>query len=69
MTILALVSSGRSDLDSSSPTKLERPGSAAAAIFSIVALPPSPAALKAVVRTVMIFLPAGACTVSMALPA
>ena len=39
------------------------------AIFSIAALPPSPAALNPVVRTVMTFLPAGACTVWMALPA
>ena len=42
--IFAEVSSGRSLLATSSPTKLERPGSAAAAAFSIGALPPSPAA-------------------------
>jgi hypothetical protein len=33
MMILAEVSSGRSDFDSSSPTKPERPGSAVAAAF------------------------------------
>ena len=70
ITILALVSSGRSDLDRASLANFEVPGSAAAAIFSIAALPPSAAAAKAVVRTVMTFLaPLGACKVSVALPA
>ena len=54
--IFADVSSGRSLFATSSPTKLERPGSAAAAAFSIPALPPSPAAAKVEVRTVMTFL-------------
>ena len=67
--ILAEVSSGRSDLDSSSPTKFESPGSAAAATFSTGAEPPSPAALKAVVRTVMTFLASVERTVWIALPA
>ena len=55
--ILALVSSGRSDLAISAPTKLDRPASPVAATASIVPEPPSVAALsKAVPRTVMTFL-------------
>ena len=49
----AEVSSGRSDFDSSSPTNEEMPGSAGAVAASIGALPPSPAAGKVEVRTVM----------------
>src|ERR1700735_4018988 len=56
MMILADVSSGRSDLDNSSPTQPDTPGSAAAAAASIGADPPSPVAWKAAVRTVMTFL-------------
>ena len=67
--ILAEVSSGRSLLATSSPTKLERPGSAAAAAFSTEALPPSPAAAKVEVRTVMTFLASFDFTVWIALPA
>jgi hypothetical protein len=48
--IFADVSSGRSLFATSSPTKLERPGSAAEAAFSTAALPPSPAAAKVEVR-------------------
>ena len=69
-TILAEVSSGRSDLDKAALTKLDRPGSAAAATGSIAALPPSALALSKVdVRTVMIFFASLDCTVAMALPA
>jgi hypothetical protein len=53
--ILAEVSSGRSLLATSSPTKVDRPGSAAAATLSTAALPPSPVAAKVEVRTVMTF--------------
>ena len=69
MTIFAEVSSGRSDFDSSSPMNFEVPGSAAAATFLIVAEPVCSAALKAVLRTLITFLPVPACTVWMALPA
>ena len=69
MMILAEVSSGRSLFDSSSPTKDEMPGSAAAATFSTGAEPPSPAAWKAEVRTVMTFLASFDFTVWIALPA
>jgi hypothetical protein len=44
MMIFAEVSSGRSDLASSSPLKAERPGSAAALIGSIGAEPSAPVA-------------------------
>ena len=55
--ILAAVSSGRSDLASSSLLKDERRrASTAPATVSIGAAPPSPVAAKAVVRTVMTFL-------------
>ena len=52
-----MVSSGRSDFASASPTKLDTPGSAAAATGSIgAAAPPSPVAANEAVRTVaMIF--------------
>ena len=69
MMILAEVSSGRSDFDSSSPTKIERPGSAAGATFSIGAEPPSPVAWKVEVRTVITFFASVDCTVCIALPA
>ena len=67
--IFADVSSGRSLFATSSPTKLERPGSAAAVAFSTGALPPSPAAAKVEVRTVMTFLASLDFTVWIALPA
>ena len=69
MTIFAEVSSGRSDFDKSSPTNFEVPGSEAVATFSMSAEPVCSAGLKAVVRTLITFLPAPACTVWMALPA
>jgi hypothetical protein len=68
MMILAAVSSGRSDLDSSSPTKPEMPGGRRRA-GSIGAVPPSPAAWKAAVRTVMTFLASASAPSAMALPA
>ncbi|MGY4297857.1 hypothetical protein ACVWXN_005952 [Bradyrhizobium sp. i1.4.4] len=67
--ILAEVSSGRSLFATSSPTKDDRPGSAAAATLSTDALPPSTAAAKVEVRTVMTFLASFDFTVWMALPA
>ena len=69
MTILAEVSSGRSDFDSSAFSKVERPAAAGREIFSIGAEPLSPAAGKDVARTVMTFLASPDCTVWMALPA
>src|SRR3954462_3046654 len=69
MMILAEVSSGRSDLDSSSPTNDEMPGSAAAVAFSTDAEPPSPVAWNVEVRTVMTFLASFDFTVWIALPA
>ena len=67
---LALVSSGRSLLLASRPTKSEPPLGAPASIFSTVPEPPSAAALsKPVVRTVMTFLASFDLTVAMALPA
>jgi hypothetical protein len=66
----ALVNSGRSDLESSSPTNLETPASGAAGTGSIVALPPSAAAASnAVPRTVITLIGSGDCTVAIALPA
>ena len=53
MMIFAEVSSGRSDFDNSSPTKDDTPGSAAGVAASIGAEPPSGAAAKEAVRTVM----------------
>jgi hypothetical protein len=64
----ALVNSGRSDLESSSPTNLETPASGAAGTGSITALPPS-AASNAVPRTVITLIGSGDCTVVIALPA
>jgi hypothetical protein len=55
MMIFAEVSSGRSDFASASPTKLDTPGSAAAATGSIGAvLLPALVAAKEAVRTVAI---------------
>ena len=66
----ALVNSGRSDLESSSPTNLETPASGAAGTGSIAALPPSAAAASnAVPRTVITLIGSGDCTVAIALPA
>jgi hypothetical protein len=66
----AEVSSGRSDFDSSWPTKLARPVSPAAAAVSIAADPPVAAvASKAVGRTVMTLILSADCTVASALPA
>ena len=66
---MAEVSSGRSDFASSSPTKDEMPGPAAAVAFSTEAEPPSPAAWKAEVRTVTTFFASFDFTVWIALPA
>ncbi len=66
---LAEPSSGRSDLATSSPLKLDRPGSAAADTASTGALPVISAALNEAVRTVSTFLASADCTVWMALPA
>ena len=69
MMILAEVSSGRSDFESSSPTKPERPGSAAAVTGSIGAEPPAPVAWNAAVRTVITRFGSDERTVCTALPA
>ena len=69
MMIRAEVSSGRSDWAISSPLKVDMPGSSAAFTVSMAAEPPSAAAGKAAVRTVITFLASVACTVWMALPA
>ncbi|NRP21930.1 hypothetical protein LPJGGPFB_05189 [Ensifer adhaerens] len=69
MMILAEVSSGRSDDDSASATKVDRPGLAAAAIVSTEAAPPSEAEANEAVRTVITRLASLVCTVWMALPA
>jgi hypothetical protein len=67
---LALVSSGRSLLAISAPTKLERPASPAPLTASTLALPPLASALaKAVARTVTTSLASLDSTVAMALPA
>ena len=68
--ILAAVSSGRSLLVTSRPTKLLLPESAAGATVSTAALPPlAAAASKPVVRTVITFTLSALCTMAMALPA
>jgi hypothetical protein len=67
--ILAAVSSGRSLLASSEPTKRLSPLSATAAMDSMAALPPWPAASKPVVRTVITFVASVLLTVAIALPA
>ncbi len=68
--ILAAVSSGRSFLVTSRPTKLLLPLSPAAASCSTWALPPVVAAAsKPVPRTVMTLILSPLCTVAMALPA
>jgi hypothetical protein len=70
MMILAEVSSGRSDFDNSSPTKPDRPGSAAAATASIGAdEAPGPVAWNVAVRTVITRFFSVERTVWMALPA
>ena len=69
MMILAEVSSGRSVSESLFSTKVDRPGLAAAATVSTGAEPPSGAAWKEAVRTVITFLASLDCTVWMALPA
>ncbi|MDT4888972.1 hypothetical protein FQZ97_1256120 [compost metagenome] len=69
-TILAAVSSGRSDLASDSKTKAEVPASVTVPTASMAAEPPSAAAAsKPVPRTVITFTAAEDCTVAMALPA
>ncbi|MDT4859047.1 hypothetical protein FQZ97_935410 [compost metagenome] len=69
-TILAAVSSGRSDLASSSPTKADLPASLTVPTASTAAEPPSAlTASKPVPRTVITFTAAEDCTVAMALPA
>ncbi len=65
----AEVNSGRSFFDSSSPTKAEMPGSAGGVTVSIDAAPPSPAAWKVDVRTVMTLILSLERTVCTALPA
>jgi hypothetical protein len=69
MMILAEVSSGRSDFESSSPAKVERPGSAAALTASTGAEPPSPVAANEAVRTVTTLILSFDFTVWIALPA
>src|SRR5258708_24680567 len=69
MMIRAEVSSGRSDFDSSSPTKPELFGSGPAATLSTGAEPPAPAAWNPAVRIVITFLDSFARTVLIALPA
>ena len=67
--IFAELSSGRSPPDSRFSTKVESPGFAAAATVSTGAWPPSGAAWKDAVRTVITRLASVDCTVWMALPA
>ncbi|MOA33692.1 hypothetical protein D3C78_1550070 [compost metagenome] len=68
--IFAAVSSGRSDLAISSPTKREVPASVTLATASMLAEPPSAAtASKPVPRTLITLTDAEDCTVAMALPA
>ncbi|MOA03470.1 hypothetical protein D3C78_1229790 [compost metagenome] len=67
---LAEVSSGRSDLATSSPTKREMPASVTLAMASMLAEPPLAAtASKPVPRTLITLTAALDCTVAMALPA
>ncbi len=69
--IRAEASSGRSDLAISSPLNVEPPASGVAADTSSIGAtpPPSAAAAKAAVRTVITRFPLGACTVWIAFPA
>jgi hypothetical protein len=68
--ILAAVSSGRSSLAISLPTKALLPAAGTAAMASTAALPPlAGAASKPVPRTVMTLTASVLCTVAMALPA
>jgi hypothetical protein len=70
MMILAEVSSGRSLFRQAVLDEgRDRPLSAAAVTVSTLAEPPSPAAWKEAVRTVMTFLASVDCTVWIALPA
>ncbi len=70
MTTRALVSSGRSDFDSSCPVTFDRPVSGAAATDSTAALPPvAAAASKPVARTVMTLIASLERTVASTLPA
>ena len=69
-TMLAEVSSGRSDFESSDFSKLDRPASPVAETVSIFADPPDAAAgSNAVLRTVIIFTASSDETVANALPA
>ena len=68
-TILALVSSGRSEAATLSSTQDESPGSAAAGAVSIGAGACSPVAAKLAPRTVTTFFASEDCTVWTALPA
>ena len=67
--IFAAMSSRRSLLVISAPTKALWPPSPTAARVSRLALPPGPTASKPVVRTVMTFTGSRLCTVAIALPA
>jgi hypothetical protein len=68
--ILAEVSSGRSSLAISAPTKLDVPASATVATACTAADPPlAAAASKPIVRTVITFTASLLCTVAIALPA
>ena len=71
MMTRALVSSGRSDFDSSAPTNSRQPGrSRSPRTGSIAAEPPvASAGGKAVPRTVMTLIGSLDCTVASALPA
>src|SRR6478735_1240674 len=69
MMIRAEVSSGRVFSESRFSTKADRPGLAAALMLSTEAEPPSDAAWKEAVRTVITFLASVACTVWIAFPA
>ena len=70
MMIFAEVSSGRSESDSRSPTKVDSPGSAGTAASSTgAAAPPAPVAWNDAVRMVITFLASDEVTVWMALPA
>jgi hypothetical protein len=66
---LAAVSSGRSDLVSSRPTSLLLGEIGAGAQLLDVRAAPSPAASKAVARTVMTLTGSADCTVATTLPA
>ena len=70
MMIRALVSSGRSDFDSSAPTNSDSPVAPVVATGSIAAEPPvASTGGNAVPRTVMTLIGSCDCTVASALPA